>query len=248
MKAYVLRINTKESWSAAARAAASCIKHNIPFEYHKGWQRSNYDIPKQKMYRNPDLNEIGKELDYHPQGQFKSKNHLAMLATFGHYEIWKKIYDSGEVGIVLEHDSVILRNPPKEIPNGIINLGYKSTTPISEITTNNNTIIFVPRRRHYGAHAYMITPETAKFLSDDRKLRDCVDSVWFSRFEPSELYNKVPLYITDPVVTYTDCSYSEIDNESVGDIENYNPIKSFINSNKFIKGRENEYKYHEGLL
>jgi len=93
----------------------------------------------------------------------------AFCCTMGHYKIWQMIAESNENGIVLEHDAVI---------KGPINLSdWKEDTDLVFLgyrILKNEDYRFplverprvIPTDRFEGAHAYAITPETARKLID----------------------------------------------------------------------------------
>ena len=91
-------------------------------------------------------------------------------AVFGNfvtqYRIWKKIVDSQEPGIVLEHDAVFTGTVPDLVGKGdIINIGkpsygkFRTQTKPGVYPMFSKTGGYIP-----GAHGYYLTPTGAKQL------------------------------------------------------------------------------------
>lgn len=219
MNAYILRIRTQDSYNQARIAAESCANLGVDYKFHLGYT--------------DDVHENAKQLGFNFQIDLEGRSVNAFLCTLSHYAIWKKIYDSKQIGIVLEDDARLITKPPSEIPDGIVCLGYKFAGNGIKAVEQKQTL--VKRDRHFGAHAYMLTPQTAKYMLDLKEIYDCIDTVWFRRDIQLEYAEKCPIYVVDPVVAYADCSLSAIQEDGVGEVENYMPLDSFINSNLTTK-------------
>jgi predicted O-methyltransferase YrrM len=104
----------------------------------------------------------------------------AFSCTAGHIKIWQMIAESGEPGVVLEHDAIV-KGPLTNIDvddNEILWLGPRVdlendyTFPVGSIPD------YVDVDRWEGTHAYAITPATAYFLLESIKeygLNDSID-------------------------------------------------------------------------
>lgn len=188
MKAYILRHNSPTSKSYSEVAATSCEQVGIDYEFVEGFS---------DMDPNVAWNSIGLK------NKVNRVNHVpaAQLCSAGHAKIWKKIADSGEDGIVLEHDAVMLHSIedidlPEEM---IVVLGYKVTDPQNYDYVKAGPPEFMrPVEGHEGAHAYAISPNTAQKLFnelDEYGIWSAVDNQFFLR---DQRKSKVPMCILDP--------------------------------------------------
>ena len=156
-------------------------------------------------------------------------------ATAGHFLIWKKILEENICAIVLEHDALMLHPVTADIPeNMMVNLGYKVKDP--ENYNHNHAfqeckgIQKVHGRNHHGgAHAYALTPSTAKSLLkviEKNSNIGYIDNGWF-------LHNRhrgdVILGIIDPICAIGWLRESTIWKESA--VDNYAPILDSFNKN-----------------
>lgn len=103
----------------------------------------------------------------------------AFSCTAGHMKIWQMIVESGEPGVVLEHDAII-------------------KGPLSSLEINDDVVLWLGPRIEYendynfpvgsnvdtvdvdrweGTHAYAITPKTAQYLLDCMKRYGLNDSI-----------------------------------------------------------------------
>lgn len=125
MKAYILKIDTPVSNQYAQVCAASCKEVGLQWEYFKGFQNMSGRMALSKLGL-PTVNEEPYRYIEHPTVHQK-----AMCCTVGHFAIWKKIAEgTDEVGVVLEHDAIMLHPITIPIPdNEIVVLGYKLTDP-----------------------------------------------------------------------------------------------------------------------
>ena len=158
MKAYILYINRPESAEQTARASASCLEHDVMCEMVEGIVGKSYDQIKEETGML-----VGRSEDDHIY--WKEYN-----AALGHIKIWNKIIESGEAGIVLEHDAVVKYNlNDLEVKDGeILHLGPK-VYDIDDYTYPEDfpgEKIYHEVRRWEGAHAYALTPKTAQYLID----------------------------------------------------------------------------------
>src|SRR6056300_641791 len=155
-KAYILRSPHEKSQFYAKDVAASCREINLPWEYVE-WYQGQADL----AWQNTGISKPSKV----------SGSPAAQCCYSGHIAIWKKIADSNEAAIVLEHDGMMLHRVNVEIPeNMIVTLGYKLENPNKYDHRTAGPpfqIIDVIGGGHEGSHAYAITPKTAQTLIDE---------------------------------------------------------------------------------
>src|SRR6056300_1161956 len=135
-KAYILKTEHGLSRKYARNCADSCEKVGLDWEYFRGWSNMRGVEAWALSPINLTLNE-GRRIilpEITEPRQFINDEDLpaaekAECCTVGHASIWKKIAEGDEdVGIVLEHDALMLHNIDIEIPqNRIVVLGYKIT-------------------------------------------------------------------------------------------------------------------------
>lgn len=132
---------------------------------------------------------------------FKPKRNTAQCATSGHAMAWCKVRDLGKPAIILEHDAVMYHDINIDlIDNCIIALGYKIQDPSQynhEAAGAPKKIVDVNGEGHEGAHAYAITPETARLLLKELEeigIPGAIDNTHFLRSRKT----RVPIKIMDP--------------------------------------------------
>jgi hypothetical protein len=218
-KAYILMIENDLSKQYAKCAADSCDAVGLPWEYFKGYTEKD------------------KPWDNFP---VKSKSKLRVggkggAATAGHIYVWHKIANSNECAVILEHDAIMLHKPEIDIPDGMmVALGYKVEDPENYNHQKAGPPVRVENRnQHGGAHAYALTPKTAKSLINHIErdgLTTMIDNRYFLR-QGSAKRNKniVPLGITDPVCALGWLRKSTIWNKAA--VDNYRPILSSFRDN-----------------
>jgi predicted O-methyltransferase YrrM/GR25 family glycosyltransferase involved in LPS biosynthesis len=152
MKAYILYIDEPLSLQYAEDCLDSCTKFNVDSTLFQGIKgKTNRELTRKYGYHI-------KTFDYSSE----------YCGTVGHFEIWKEIVKSGEVGIVLEHDAVVMGDLNNlTVEDGeILFLGPRLydrehyTFPIDE------TINYIDIDFYNGAHAYAITANTAAMMLD----------------------------------------------------------------------------------
>jgi GR25 family glycosyltransferase involved in LPS biosynthesis len=106
----------------------------------------------------------------------------SFCCTAGHLKIWQMIVDSGEPGIVLEHDTII--KGPIDLSSlddsiDILWLGYriKAIDDYTYPIKHSDDSIIIPTNRFEGAHAYALTPSGAQTLIDFLKKDGYNDSI-----------------------------------------------------------------------
>ena len=89
----------------------------------------------------------------------------------GHYRIWKKIVESGEAGVVFEHDVVVKQDftTLQPLDGEILWLGPRIHNVDDYNYPDGWETRYVEVDRWEGTHAYAITPNTAQMLLD------CID-------------------------------------------------------------------------
>jgi hypothetical protein len=89
----------------------------------------------------------------------------------GHYKIWQMIADSGESGVVLEHDAIVKHDYASamypEVRDGEIMWLGPRVNNVTDYTYPEHIEPALEEVVHWeGAHAYAITANTAKYLLD----------------------------------------------------------------------------------
>jgi hypothetical protein len=230
MKAYILRIETDLSKEYAKVCADSCDRVGLDWEYHKGYQNMtgkagwcNSGI-KMKFYE---------PIKYLPNPTPAQK---ANACSAGHGAIWKRIATGSDaVGIVLEHDALMLHYPDIEIPDGVIVvLGYKIADPenYDHVTAGPPTEL-LPIDGHEGAHAYAMTKRTAQFLVHEIESRGVLGAVDNAYFIRGQRRTQVPLALANPTPALGWLRESTIWADSAH--VNYKFTSSFEKNYKYLK-------------
>ena len=157
-RAYILHIDTEKSKEYAKECADSCEHNSIKYEMFDGFMGLTIeDLAEKTGWK------IGREgLEDNDRQYVKEYN-----AALGHIEIWRKIAESDEAGVILEHDCVVKENfSHLEVHDGqILHLGPRLNYA-ADYEYPDRPEDYVKIRRHEGAHAYAMTPNTARFLLD----------------------------------------------------------------------------------
>jgi|TARA_B110000908_G_C10224851_1_gene437359 GR25 family glycosyltransferase involved in LPS biosynthesis len=221
MKAYILRIDTPNSIEYAKTASDSCEAIGLEWEYVKGYQNQTGKMAFK------DLNIPGLPTEPYSYIKTPTPSQKAMCCTAGHYRIWKKIAEGpDDVGIVLEHDALMLHPITVQVPeNTIVVLGYK----LQDKDRYDHVGAGPPRDLiridgHEGAHAYAMTKRTAKFLINEIQTirRSAVDNDYFIR---GQRQTAMPLTIASPTPAIAWLRESTIWHNSAN--RNYDFIPSF---------------------
>lgn len=224
-KVYIIRIDNELSKNYALTAANSCDKIGLSWEYFEGI----------------DWKKVGSKVwSFVPEIKWKitpKANNAAAAATASHYKLWNKIANENETVIILEHDAVMLNNVNVSIPDGeIVVLGYK----VEDIENYNNIgavkdkpiQILSSRAKHGGAHAYAITPKTAKMLLEhihNAQNYKNIDDQFFYR----DIRGALKMSIIDPIAAIGWIRESTIWKKSATD--NYKPILESFEKNYISK-------------
>lgn len=190
-KAYILTIDNPISREYAKTCADSCDAVGLAWEYFEGYTNiSVYDSWKNTGINTPTLHALA--------GNTRVDN--TQCCSAGHAAIWKKISEGNEAAIVLEHDALMLHNPNIDIPDDrIVVLGYKTQDPsrYDHLTAGPPKRV-VDLEAHEGAHAYALTPNTAKAMVNEietRGILGCIDNAYFIK---RQRVTNTPLAIMDP--------------------------------------------------
>jgi GR25 family glycosyltransferase involved in LPS biosynthesis len=155
----------------------------------------------------------------------------AAAATVGHFAIWKKIVEEDICAVVLEHDALMLHKPEFNVPDmRIVCLGYKVTDPenYKHLDAGPPTKL-EDRKKHGGAHAYALTPETAKHLLNVIRTKPKVSYIDNQYFLSAGQRGNATLMISDPICAIGWLRESTIWSKSA--VDNYAPIlESFKNN------------------
>jgi hypothetical protein len=228
-KAYILKINDPVSNDCAKVCSDSCDRVGLDWEYHRGYQNMTGKMAwtltgLRTQYQEP--------VRYVPK---PAPQHKANACSAGHGAIWKRIAEGNEdVGILLEHDAIMLHYPSIEIPDGyIVTLGYKLKEPARydhEAAGPPTELIDIDG--HEGAHAYAMTRKTAQFLCLEiarRGVLGCVDNAYFIR---GQRQTQVPLKIASPTPAMGWLRDSTIWSGGHSSVMNYEFISSFAKNYK----------------
>jgi GR25 family glycosyltransferase involved in LPS biosynthesis len=133
----------------------------------------------------------------------------AVCCTASHFCVWMHIasLETDDPVVILEHDALMLHSIPEmptiALDNKIVALGYKVDTPNKyDYKTAGGPTQIIPRKRHSGAHAYMITPKTARLLLEELKIKGsqrAIDNFYFMRVnEAGDTESDIPLALMVP--------------------------------------------------
>jgi GR25 family glycosyltransferase involved in LPS biosynthesis len=155
MKGYVVTLTkVPESLEVAIRCAKSAKPFGIDIEIVDAVTKANvYEELKKEGLKVAKFDESYSNTD-------------AVLANFvTQYKIWKRIRDTFQPGIVLEHDAVFVGPVPTTIEGDLVNLGKPSYGNF--ISKNKPGIypLFSKKGGYFpGAHGYYVSPIAAEWL------------------------------------------------------------------------------------
>lgn len=190
--AFIIRTSSDISHQYAETCATSCREVGINYEYFNGienmcsydaWTATGLDIKPGSMDHRKNTTDVDP----------------SACCSVSHALVWKRIAESQQCAIVLEHDAIMLHEMKVDVPDGkIVVLGYKLTDP----SKYDHKAAGPPRRvidlpYHCGAHAYAITPKTATALLNELKISGGGGPI-DNRFFMKRRWSKVPLAIMDP--------------------------------------------------
>jgi GR25 family glycosyltransferase involved in LPS biosynthesis len=222
IKAHILKIDNPISNEYAKTCSDSCDKIGLSWTYFNGYHKMD---GRMAFGKTGIKNLPTSEYRYTENVSAADK---AMCCTAGHFSIWKNIADGLEdVGIVLEHDALMLQPLTIDIPeNRIVVLGYK----VSDPQKYNHVKAGPPQQiidiiGHEGAHAYAITKKTARYLIDELERQGIYSAVDNDYFLVKQRRTSVPLSIASPTPAIGWLRQSTIWNNSAA--RNYPFIPSF---------------------
>lgn len=217
-KAYIIRIDNEKSIEYAKTCSDSCDKIGLKWEYFEG---VNFKKINDKIWKHCDIK----------FSKTPTIRGAAAAATASHFNLWKKIADNNECAIILEHDAIMLEPVEIDIPDDmLVVLGYKVFDPENYKSPGGKQKL-EKREKHGGAHAYAITPNTAKrlvkFISSCQNVRN-IDNQFFLT---NTQRDKIKMSIVDPISAIGWLRESTIWKKSA--VDNYGPIlPSFKNNYK----------------
>ena len=172
--------------------AITCNSLGIDYEFFEGvenkrsydaWTSTGLDIKPGSMDHRKDTQGVD----------------AAACCSASHALVWKRIAETQQCAIILEHDSLMLHKIKLDIPDGkIVVLGYKIDDP-----SRYDHIKAGPPKNildigsHHGAHAYAITPKTAEMLLEELRVYGGGGPI-DNRFFMKERWSKIPLAIMEP--------------------------------------------------
>lgn len=171
MKGYVVTIlEMPDSVRVAERCVESGKQFNIEVEIFPAVFKdvAMTELKKEQLF----IPEVEEERKLLPSYNRKESNRNAVLGNFiSQYRIWKKILDSKEPGIVLEHDAVFIDSVPDLKGQGdIINIGKPSYGGFKTKDKQGVYPMFSkPGGYIPGAHGYYVTPTGAEQLISKAK-------------------------------------------------------------------------------
>jgi len=150
MKTYILYIDKELSRNYASECRDSVIKFNLDVIMHEGL----CDKQNRELTRMTGLNI--RTVEYSSE----------YCGTVGHFQIWKQIAESGEIGVVLEHDCVVVGNYNNLTVNDgeILFLGPRLFDRSQYVFPTDSEVDYHDVGYYNGAHAYAITANTAAML------------------------------------------------------------------------------------
>ena len=227
IKAHILRIDDPISHEYAKICSDSCDKVGLIWQYFDGYHKMDGRMAFGKTgIKNLPTSDYRYMENVSPADK-------AMCCTAGHFSIWKNIAEGIEdVGVVLEHDALMLQPLTISIPdNKIVVLGYKVKDPTSyDWVKAGPPKEIIDIAGHEGAHAYAITKSTARFLVKEIEKRSIYSAVDNDYFILGQRRTAVPLAIASPTPAIGWLRKSTIWSESAA--VNCNFITSFSHNYK----------------
>jgi predicted O-methyltransferase YrrM len=150
MKTYILYIDKELSRDYASECRDSANKFNLDIIMHEGLCGKQ----NRELTRMTGLNI--RTVEYASE----------YCGTVGHFQIWKQIAKSGEIGVVLEHDCVVMGDYSNLTVNDgeILFLGPRLFDRSQYVFPTDSEVNYHDVGYYNGAHAYAITANTAASL------------------------------------------------------------------------------------
>lgn len=187
MKSYVITIVDNElSVEAANRCVESAKLHGIDAEIFKAITPKDNPLEILKKEGMPTNNLL---LD-----DTCSKPGPAICCFLSHYFLWKKSIELNEPILCLEHDAIVVKKlPPSLKHTGVCNLGKPSYGKYIVPKKPGTYKLFSKPNRHFpGTHAVLVSPNGARKLIEQTKVRAGTpdlflnkdDFPWLSEYYP----------------------------------------------------------------
>lgn len=190
--AFIIRISSDTSQQYAEMCAKTCESVGIRYEFFDGVENMrNYDA-----WTTTGLDIKSGSMDHRRETEGVD---AAACCSVSHALVWKRIAETRQCAIILEHDALMLHNIELDIPDGkIVVLGYKLTNP----NRYNHVRAGPPKnildtQYHHGAHAYTITSNTADMLLHELRTRGGGGPI-DNRFFMKQRKSKIPIAIMEP--------------------------------------------------
>ena len=171
---YILYINDQRS----INYKDDCVKSIERFPNLNPIPVEGYKLtPYQTIQEELGINIIPYYLDRLEQG---SKTDLgALCCSAGHFKIWNMIVESGEPGVVLEHDAIVKFDYSSVKPDDgeVLWLGPRIDLEHDYNVPTDVQYVYMDLDRFEGTHAYAVTPMTAQYLIDQFKRYGFNDSL-----------------------------------------------------------------------
>lgn len=227
-KALIIRRQQVEiSKQYAEECAKSCEKHSLDYEFIDAVEFLSCDEAFKSV------------------GAFKKENYKNTMGNCcchsSHIKCWDRIVELNKVCIILEHDALIVGNVKSiDIPDmAVVTFGHRvkhkdSYSPKSD----PQKLVEIPRA--IGVHACGLTPNTAKWLSDDAK-KNGVD-VGVDRWLMMQKKSGLPLYVCEPpqAVCWVRMSTSNFDKDDRDKLDVSKPRSSVSNYKEALTPGWNE--------
>lgn len=230
-KAYILFIDDDKSIEYSNDCLESCKQHNINVEKFQGFK--GLSIQEVDNYLglkyNPEVKKIEWTSEYN--------------CDLGHISIWRKIAESNIPGIVFEHDAIIKHNfDDLEVKDEqIVFLGPRVENRSDYEYPEGETLTYHQVTKFEGAHAYAITPNTARYLLE--RVLETKETIFRSIDGHLGIRNtfNLKMLACDPAL-----AVSEVGNRhSYVDVSNKTPLYNREYFPKFLKGVKDESKLLE---
>ena len=206
----IRRLQVPLSIEYAQMCADSCEEHNLPYEFIDAVEFMSCEEAFESVgtFKHPDYEKNSN----HKDGI--NDPHCNIHAS--HIKCWKRIVELDKPCIILEHDSIV-KGDVRGIDifdDTVTTFGHRVSMLDSYVPPSPAKEL-VKIKRAVGAHAYGITPKTAKDILDEIIINgvvQCVDQ-WLMMKTTSGL----PLYVCEPpqVVCWPRVSTRNISQEEI---------------------------------
>ena len=227
-KSYILCINDFKSLEYAKECLNSCIEHKVHAETFLGF--SGLSIQQVDNELNLKHSPSTKKVEWTPEYN----------CDLGHIRIWERIVESGMVGVVFEHDAIVKHNfDDLEVKDEeIVFLGPRVENRSDYEYPEGETLTYHQVTKFEGAHAYAITPNTARYLLE--RVLETKETLFRSIDGHLGIRNtfNLKMLACDPAL-----AVSEVGNRhSYVDASNKTPLYNREYFPKFLKGVKDDSK------